>query len=60
MPEALRHNHPFLAAGANSSPDGRARRDAPFPTVPGTSRSRHGTVPDRLRPTPSIQRDSAR
>ena len=49
----MRHNHPFLAAGANSSPDGRARRDAPFPATPGTSRSGHGTVPGHHRPTPS-------
>ncbi|OMG26601.1 hypothetical protein BKH34_11085 [Actinomyces naeslundii] len=41
MPEAFRHNHPFLAAGTNSSPDGRAHRHAPFPGLDETSRSEH-------------------
>ena len=46
MPEAFRHNHPFLAAGTNSSPDGRAHRHAPFPGLDETSRSEHAPTSD--------------
>ncbi|TFH52936.1 hypothetical protein E4J66_05990 [Actinomyces viscosus] len=60
MPEAFRHNHPFLAAGTNSSPDGRARRDRPFPAVGGTSRSGHADGLGHCGRTSGIQQDSRR
>ncbi|EGF55603.1 conserved domain protein [Actinomyces sp. oral taxon 170 str. F0386] len=58
MPEAFRHNHPFLAAGTDSSPDGRARWNASFPTIVETSRPEHTADPDHCRHTPGIQQDS--
>ena len=60
VPEAFRHIHPFLAAGTNSSPDGRARRDSPFPAFMRTSRSGHAADPDRCGATSRIRPDSRR
>ncbi|ERH25271.1 hypothetical protein HMPREF1979_00643 [Actinomyces johnsonii F0542] len=60
MPEAFRHNHPFLAAGTNSSPDGRARWDTPFPTVAARSRSRDAVGPGHCGAASRIRPESGR